>query len=280
VVSEPPGTHVRNRATFRDDPDGYFAAIDAYFDIDAPDPRFPGAFTTSVFGGMSIVWTNNCPRAVARVDRPDLLSEQEWERYYQVAEGYLGVRVDEFDDSHRAASVMARLRGLLADQGRALVRLPLSGSRVDAEHIRYVGPADVLGTATRDVDAVWGTVDAVEIEGTRAAGVRVDGTTYRADVVVVAAGAVETPAVLWRSELRPRALGRHLSFHPVLISQIVLDDELCTTDPSPDPLPRLSVRGQSSLLGHSLRHEDLARLALAWSCDASMRGRIQIRSTP
>ena len=78
AVSEPPGSHLRNRPDHRDDPDGWFAAVDAYLDeIDpaVPEAGLPGAATTSVVGGSGILWTNNCPRAVKGVDRPELLSD-------------------------------------------------------------------------------------------------------------------------------------------------------------------------------------------------------------
>lgn len=42
----------------------------------------------------------------------------------------------------------------------------------------------------------------------------------------VVAGSVETPALPWRPRVRPPALGHWLTFHPVLIGQIVLEPEL------------------------------------------------------
>ena len=57
----------------------------------------------------------------------------------------------------------------------------------------------------------------------------------------VAAGAVDTPALLWRSGLTVPALGRNLSYHPVLIAQVVLDPALASGGSEPDPVPRLGI---------------------------------------
>lgn len=244
AVSEPPGSHVRNSAAMQDRPDRYFAEIDRYcdyLDVEAPAAQLPGAFTTSIVGGMGILWTNNCPRAVAGVDRPDLMTDDEWQVYYAVAEHYLGVRVDEFDDSRRQQLVAARLRPALAEQGRRIVRLPLSGSRQGAEHIRYVGPADVVDPASGPLEVVSGTAERIEVSAGRATAVVVDGVAHEASNVVVAAGAVDTPTVLWRSGLHRPALGAHLSYHPVLMGQVVLREGLFDAGSVPDPLPRLCI---------------------------------------
>lgn len=244
VVSSPPGSHLRNDAPLRDAPDDHFATIDVhldYLDPDAPPAGLPGAFTTSIHGGMGVLWRSNCPRAVRGVDRPDVLDDDEWSSSYERAEQYLGVRDDQFDDSLRGRSIAERLRGPLAAQGRETVRLPLSGARTGPHHIDYVGPAQVLEPVAEHIEVMAGAVDAVELSGDRATGVRVDGALQRADHVVVAAGAIATPVLLWRSGLTPPALGRHLSYHPVLIGQVVLEETLCATGSAPDPLPRLGI---------------------------------------
>lgn len=244
AVSEPTGSHVRNTTAHQRDPDGYFAAIDHhfdYFDVDASAAGLPGAFTTSIVGGVGILWTNNCPRAVDGVDRPDLLSGAVWDRYYGIAEDYLEVRADQFDDSVRQRLVAQRLGPRVSEQGRELIRLPLSGWRGDGDAVHYVGPADVLAGSTGDLEVWSGRVDAVEIEAGRARSVRIDGTDHQAENVVLAAGAVDTPRLLWRSGLAPEALGRRLTYHPVLIGQIVLDADLCDQGAALDPRPRLCL---------------------------------------
>jgi hypothetical protein len=97
------------------------------------------------------------------VDRPDLLSGAVWDRYYGIAEDYLEVRADQFDDSVRQRLVAQRLGPRVSEQGRELIRLPLSGWRGDGDAIHYVGPADVLAGSTGDLEVWSGRVDAVEI---------------------------------------------------------------------------------------------------------------------
>lgn len=244
TFEEPPGAHVRNGSELRDDPDAHFPTIDRYFDyldIDAPPERLPGAFVTKIYGGISVTWTNNCPRPVAGVDRPELLEDEGWGLRFEAAERYLQVRNDQFDDSVRQREMTDRLGPSLTGKGRTLTNLPLSGHREDIEHIHYVAPADVLEPVCDDVDVLTGRVDEVVVDGWGASGVRVDGDTYEAADVVIAAGAVETPAVLWRSGLQPPALGRYLSFHPVLIAQLVLTSEFCAGPGEPDAVPRLGI---------------------------------------
>lgn len=243
AVTDPPGSHLRNTPEAQADPDGYFlrALAEADFlDEHAADENLPGAFTTSIVGGSGILWTNNCPRSVAGVDRPDDLHAGEWERCYAAAEGYLQVRDDEFDDSFRAAAVQKRLGPELAEANRRLIPLPLSGRRTSADRIHYVGPADVL----RDGPPLGhraGAVDGIAHDEGRVVGVHLGGEIERAENVVVAAGAIDGPRLLWRSGIRPPALGRHLSCHRVLFAQVVLGEGLWQEGAELDPLPRLGI---------------------------------------
>jgi choline dehydrogenase-like flavoprotein len=114
----------------------------------------------------------------------------------------------------------------------------MAGHLVDRATIHYVATHDILaGTGIRIETA---GVERVILEQGRVAGVQlVDGTTVQTSAVVVAAGAFDTPILLHRSGIRPLALGRYLTYHPVLYSQLVLDPQLCgSTDDLP---PRLWI---------------------------------------
>ncbi|MBE9173923.1 hypothetical protein IQ216_12850, partial [Cyanobium sp. LEGE 06143] len=253
AVSDPPGSHLRNRAEFRNDPDGWFPAVDhyvSYLDSAAPAAALPGAYISSIVGGSGILWTNNCPRAAAGLDRPEQLSEEEWDQAYRQVEGFLDVRQDAFADSGRAALIRAALQPILNGQGRCFSPLPLAGRRLGSHTIHYSAPADVLAAASRPVTRLSGAVDRLELEGLQVSGVWVEGTLHTTPHVVLATGALDAPQLLWRSGITHPALGRHLSFHPVLATQVVLEEgpmAIADNDPLPcllytSPSPRDSKK--------------------------------------
>jgi len=244
AVTAVPGEHLRNGSAMQQNPDGFFGEIDQYFDYVDPGSApagLPGAFTTNIGGGMGIAWTNNCPRAIERVDRPALFERSEWNQMYAQAERHLSVRSDQFEDSARGHIALDRLASFVGGQGRELTSLPLSGVRTAPERIRYIAPADILRGAAGDVDEVVGAVERVLFEGSRTTGVVIEGETIQAQNVIICAGSVETPMLLWRSGVTSEALGRHLSFHPVLMAQVVLDSQELADLEGPDPLPRICI---------------------------------------
>src|SRR5436190_4433247 len=67
-------------------------------------------------------------------------------------------------------------------------------------------------------------VERVVIEGGRATGVEVGGETIRADTVVVAGGALNTPQILRRSGLDSPTIGKYLGLHPVRVAYGLFDE--------------------------------------------------------
>jgi len=179
-----------------------------------------------------VLWTNNCPRPTPP-ERGDLLSSTEWDHYFSAAETYLGVGHGTFDGSVRQQRIRDRLAPRLEAAGREIREQPMAGHLVDATTIHYVATHDILaGTGVRVETA---DVQRVILEQGRVAAVQLaDGATMPTPAVVVAAGAFGTPILLHRSGIRPTALGRYLTYHPVLYSQLVLDPQLCG---SADDLP-------------------------------------------
>ena len=96
-ITDPPGSHVRNAPRFTRDPDAYLEIATkqlAFFDDTVPRTRLPGAAVTNVQGGQGVIWTDLCPRG----DAPwDALTPAEWDRYYGIAERYLGVQAEWFE---------------------------------------------------------------------------------------------------------------------------------------------------------------------------------------
>ena len=240
-ISSPPGSHVRNVIRFQHDPDSYFAGIAGYFryfDETAPPAGLPGASTTAAVGGQGVLWTNNCPRPAAFELWPTM-PDAEWDRYLGDAERYLDVHDDTFDASVRQRCIIERLRMPLSGDGREIVGQPMAGRLLDASTIHYVASDDIL--AGSDVTIRTAEVQRIVTDGQSNSGVELaDGEHIDADIVVVAAGAFDTPLLLHRSGLRSPALGRYLTYHPVLFSQLVLDESICRADGYDIP-PRLQI---------------------------------------
>ena len=241
-ISDPPGGHVRNAERFQSDPEAFLPGIEPfldYLDSDAPPEGLPGACVSSALGGQGVLWTNNCPRPVAGVGRPDVMDDAEWDRYLACAEAYLGARSDQFGGSIRHRRVADRLRPGLEASGRALVNQAMAGRLIDATHIHYGATADILGQCPAGVVVHRGEAR-LRLEGRRCA-LTVNGARVTAGAIVVAAGAIDTPRMLWDAEIRPGALGTHLTYHPVIAAQILLDDGLWSDASAPDPPPRLQI---------------------------------------
>jgi len=240
AISDPPGSHVRNQARFQQDPDSYLAGITdkfAYFDEAAPPAGLPGACTTAAIGGQGVLWTNNCPRP-SLFERWGAMPAAEWDRYLGEAERYLDVHDDTFAASVRQQRMAERLGTPLAKAGREIREQPMAGHLVDPVTIHYAASDDVLAGTGVAIRA--GDVHRVVVDGPWASGVELsDGQRIDASVVIVAAGAFDTPILLRRSGFRLPALGRYLTYHPVLFSQLVLDEELC--DGAGDLPPRLWI---------------------------------------
>jgi choline dehydrogenase-like flavoprotein len=244
AISDPPGSHVRNAPRFRTDPDAYLKVATAHlehFDSAAPRDQLPGASVTRARGGQGVIWTNLCPRG----DAPwDALTAAQWDEYYGIAETYLGVQADAFESSVRQQRIRASVERHLAATGRRILALPVA-ARFDAtDHLHFTAPYDILAgstAASAGVRIAQATVNGLIASGSRITRVVAGTETIKAEAVVIAAGAIGTPCLLHRSGIRPAALGRWLSYHPLLIAQLVLDESLCAPPRVPDREPRLQI---------------------------------------
>jgi len=261
AITDPPGSHVRNASRFQDDPDAYLELATerlAYFDSTAPRDALPGAAVSNLQGGQGIIWTNLCPRGDALWDA---LTIAQWDAYYDIAETYLGVQYEGFEESLRQQRIRETLKPQLEPEGRSIVALPVAAQFDDADHLHFSAPRDILAgspDAMKRVRVVQAAVDALVPDGSRVAGVTAGGETIEADEVVVAAGAIGTPQLLHRSSIRPKALGRWMSYHPILICQLVLDEALCAAPGVRDRDPRLQVPPTEAAEWYSLVLRDVS----------------------
>lgn len=261
AITDPPGSHVRNAPRFQTDPDAYLKIATehlAYFDSAAPRDCMPGAAVTNVRGGQGTIWTNLCPRG----DAPwDALTAAEWDMYYGVAEKYLGVQHEWFETSIRQQRIRTKLSPHLSAEGRSIATLPVAAQPAADGYLHFAAPYDILNgsaEALKKIQVLYGTVDTLVRQDARLTGVTVDGEMIEGEVIVVAAGAIGTPQLLHRSGIRPKALGRWLSYHPLLICQVVLDESLCATAGIRDREPRLQVPPNDKADWYSLILRDVS----------------------
>lgn len=261
-ISTPSGSHVRNDDRFQRDPDSYLAGIAphvTYFDTSVPPAGLPGASFTAAVGGQGVLWTNNCPRATVGLELDETLEPAEWDRYYDIAEAHLGVRSDLFARSVRQQRIRAVLDEPLAAQARHIVDQPMAGRVAADGAIHYNATSDILEFDHADrIEVRRAAVSAIEHTSGRAQGVVLDGgERLAAPLVVVAAGAFGAPLLLHRSAIRPPALGHYLTYHAVVVAQVVLSDGLFDASDARDLPPRLMIPPTGSHPWHTMILRDI-----------------------
>ncbi|MGW9112208.1 GMC oxidoreductase [Microbacterium sp. NPDC055683] len=197
-------------------------------------PTFPAAAASTNVGGMGAHWTCATPRP-SDTERVDFIDDREWEALIGRAEELLHVQSAAFADSGVGAAIRALLAEAQGD-GPAPSTLPVAGDPQPDGSMRWAGADVVLGPLADPASPLaarfelrdLSLVRRIVVDGARATGVEVEDlrthetTTVAADLVVVAADAFRTPQLLWASGIRPAALGRYLSEHPVVISTVAL----------------------------------------------------------
>jgi choline dehydrogenase-like flavoprotein len=138
-------------------------------------------------------------------------------------------------------------RTYLLDAARAGARF-LVGARVDRVRVRDGKAAGVLGTVTRP-----------------------DGSTARVVVdapeVALAAGGIETPALLLRSRIGGPAAGKHLRLHPAYFVSGVYDREIQAWSGQIQTVVSFAFQGSVSDAGFLVEHVTLSPKAWAAQLD-------------
>jgi pyranose oxidase len=201
---------------------------------------FPAAAASTNVGGQGAHWTCAIPRPSGG-ERVGFIGDPEWDGLIREAERLLHAQSSAFADS----PIGAAIRSLLAEEFTDLPAssrpstLPISGDPQPDGSVRWGGTDSVFGPlidAASPLAARFELHDltlvrAVRHDGAHATGVLVEnlrtGETREvpADAVVVAADAFRSPQLLWASGIRPAALGRYLTEHPVVISTVALDPQ-------------------------------------------------------
>lgn len=201
---------------------------------------FPAAAGSTNVGGQGAHWTCAIPRPSGS-ERVDFIDDAEWQDLISDAERLLHAQSAAFADS----PIGAAIRALLAEEFTDLPAsaqpstLPISGDPQPDGSVRWGGTDMVLGPLIDEGSPLaarfelhdLSLVRAVLLDDSRARGVLVEdlrtgeSREVAADAVVVAADAIRSPQLLWASGIRPAALGRYLTEHPVVISTVALDAE-------------------------------------------------------
>ncbi|QKJ20390.1 GMC oxidoreductase [Microbacterium hominis] len=200
---------------------------------------FPAAAAATNVGGQGAHWTCATP-APSFSERIPFIPDAEWDGLIAEAGRLLHVQSAAFADSAVGEAIRALLEEEYAGQlpaGYGPSTLPVAGDPQPDGTMRWAGADAVLGSlieaghplAERFELRDLTLVRRVERDGDRVTGVTVEDlrtheTSFvAADVVVVAADAFRTPQLLWASGIRPTALGRYLTEHPMVISTVALD---------------------------------------------------------
>lgn len=248
-IVHPEGSHFRNQAKFQENPDSFFEAIAPFLKPTIPgNQQLPGLADSRLMGGQGVLWTNNCPRAAA-FEQWSTLSAEAWNDQYILAEQMLGVQTAVNTDAQTSKNVQQALQQGLAEENRSIQALPFSGRRLTDNKLYFNAPWDMLAELPLEVRnriAIRSNtlVQNIVHENGQVKGVTItDGnglTGYLAtDALILAGGAIGTPKLLYRSNIRPEMLGRGFSFHALLFGQIVLDPALSAR--GIDATPRLWI---------------------------------------
>lgn len=210
-----------------------------------PAKNLPGAAVAYGVGGMFSHWTSNTPRHHEKLERIDFIDGGEWDSLYGRSEELLDTQVDIYSGGIRHTVVKECLAHHYGDRlAKPVTELPVAGHRHEGndEFVHFTGSDTVLGPladgVNHDIDADAAftllpehRVTRLAVEGGRVVYAEVENLiewkTIRVEAqAFVAACGFLTPQVLWNSSIRPPALGRYLTEHPIAFAQIVLREEL------------------------------------------------------
>ena len=221
----------------------------------------PAAASSFNVGGMAAHWTCCTPRPEP-VERIPFIDGGEWDRLITRGENLLRTNQVSFIESLRGQVLKNSLSDLLdakLPSARRVQMLPLACERRSKTWVQWTGVDTILGPlaepgripSTRFELRPETICRELLVENDRVVGARLEhlpsgqSQTMFADIVIVAANSFYTPQLLWKSNIRPRALGHYLNDHPMLFCQIVLKKDLLTKignlwdapAPSVDPVP-------------------------------------------
>jgi pyranose oxidase len=223
--------------------------------------NIPAAASSFNVGGMGAHWTCCTPRPTP-IERIAFIENGEWDTLITRAENLLKTNQNSFVESFRGQVVRQQLSAVFdpkLPEGRKVQMLPLACERQSKTWVQWTGVDTILGPLAETGRIPQERFELrpeticreLLVDGDRIVGAKLEhlpslqNQRVLADVVIVAANAFYTPQLLWKSGIRPRALGHYLNDQPMAFCQIVLKHELLdkirelwdAPDPRIDPVP-------------------------------------------
>jgi choline dehydrogenase-like flavoprotein len=215
----------------------------------------PAAAVSTCVGGQGAHWTCATPQPAVG-ERVEFIEPGEWEEHIAAAEKLLHTTYAAFRGSPQADAILRAVGDEFDPDGITVRPLPVAADTNPDGTMRWAGTDVVLGDlAQPGADAGGrfelrsetlctrllhdgGTVTGVVLRNRRTG----EEETVTADAVVVAADAIRTPQLLWASGIRPAALGRYLTEHPLLFGVVaVRDGVLPPLQPGAKPVDPVSA---------------------------------------
>jgi choline dehydrogenase-like flavoprotein len=236
-------------------------------------------------------WTCATPRPEGS-ERIPFIDEAEWEEHVAAAESLLHVTGSAFGEAPQAQAILRRVQEEFAADGLRVRPLPVAADPRPDGTLRWGGTDVVFGPL---VEGAYGDrfelrAETLAIRLQRSDG-RVVGALVRnlrtgveenvqADAVVVAADAFHTPQLLWASDIRPEALGRYLTEHPLLFGIVAVRDGVLPPPVKDDRLATDPIRGVVSVVFSDDGHPFHAQLMYSPVCPVPLPEKSPNRDNP
>ncbi len=197
----------------------------------------PAAAMSSCVGGQATMWTCATPRPRGS-ERSDAIPASDWDRHLADGERLLRTSANPYTDTPALRAIQHRLTALFGAElpsGEGVRPLPVAGQASANGRIEWTGVDTILGPllTSTSLELRDETVCREIVHDGRAAhGAVIEHLptsvreTVEATVVIVAGNAMRTPQLLWASGIRPPALGRYLTEHPLTFAVVGLDPSL------------------------------------------------------
>lgn len=203
-----------------------------------PDQNMPFAGAMYAVGGMFSFWSGFAPIPVA-AERVPLIPANEWTTILRSGLKLLNVHTDAFEPSRLNAIV----RGTLSTAERPVRNAPMGAQKrsiagaIDGApnyYVDWTGSDTILGDLIAPDNRVADNLEILEQhraeeilhDGSVVTGVRVRNLAslelieFRAREVCVACGTFLSAMLLWKSNIRPPALGKFIGDNPVVTGMV------------------------------------------------------------